>query len=167
MTESNRKFAPHVYQGIDVWVAKFPAGKQKSALLMALRIVQDEYNYLTQDLMDEVASYLSLPAVAVYEVASFYSMYRLKPVGKYHIKVCNSISCKLCGSEDITKYIENKLAIKVGQTTEDGKFTLDFAECLAACCAAPALIINDKHYCDNITPEKIDELFANIDERFA
>ena len=157
-------FPQHVCDAIDSWVAKFPADKKKSAVLMALRIVQDEYGHLYKELLDKVASYLDLPYVAVYEVASFYSMYKLKPTGKYHLKVCNSISCMLCGSASIVSYLEKKLNIKRGETTPDGKYTLDYAECLGACCGGPVLIVNDRHYHENMTEEAIDNILMEIDK---
>ena len=151
-------------QKIDTEVAKYPEGKQRSALLMALRIVQDEVGYLHKTVMDEVASYLSLAPVAVYEVASFYSMYKLKPTGTHHIKVCNSISCKLCGSDKITAHLQKKLGVNIGETTTDGKFTLDYAECLAACCNAPVVIVNDKTYHNDVTESALDQLIDELSE---
>ena len=143
---------------IDAWIAKFPDGKQKSAVLMTLRSVQDTFGYLDKANMNLVAEYLHLPYVAVYEVASFYSMYRFEPVGKNHIKVCNSISCHLCGSAELTKILEQKLDIKVGETTPDKQFSLGYAECLAACTQAPALIVNDIDYHGDMTEDKVDLL---------
>lgn len=145
-------------QKIDTWVAKFPEGKQRSALIMALRIAQDEHGYLTEPLMQAVADYLDLPKAYVYEVATFYTMYKLEPHGKYTIAICDSISCMLCGAKQLMAYTENKLGIRVGETTKDGMFTLKHAECLAACCAAPAVLVNDNLYHENMTPEKIDSL---------
>lgn len=165
MTPENSATLPkHICDQIDIWIAKFPADKKKSAVLMALRIVQDEYGYLYKELLDKVASYLELPYVAVYEVASFYSMYKLKPTGKYHLKVCNSISCMLCGSGNIVSYLEKKLNIKRGETTEDGLFTLDYAECLGACCGGPVLIVNDKHYHENMTEDTIDKILDSLQQ---
>lgn len=153
-----------IRQKIDAEVAKYPAGKQRSAVLMALRIVQDEIGYLHKTAMDAVACYLSLAPVAVYEVASFYSMYKLKPTGTHHIKVCNSISCKLCGSDKVTAHLQKKLGIGIGETSADGKFTLDYAECLAACCDAPVIIINDKTYHNNVTESSLDLLIDTLSQ---
>ena len=152
--------SPDVCAQIDSWVAKFPSGKQKSAVLMALRIVQDTYGKLDKHVMNLVADYLELSYVAVYEVASFYSLYRFESVGKYHIKVCDSISCKLCGSAGLLQYLEQKLGIRSGETTSDQLFSLGYAECIAACTQAPALIVNDKDYHGNMTKEKVDALIA-------
>lgn len=151
-------------QKIDAEVAKYPEGKQRSAVLMALRIVQDEVGYLHKEVMDAVARYLSIAPVAVYEVASFYSMYKLKPTGDYHIKVCNSISCKLCGSDKMAAHLQKKLGIGMGETTADGKFTLDYAECLAACCNAPVVIVNDKTYHNDMTEATVDQLIDQLSE---
>lgn len=156
------KLSDNICSKIDAWVQKFPEGKQRSAVLMALTIVQDEHNFLSEDLMNAVATYLCIPKTAVYEVASFYSMYNLKPVGKYYIKVCDSISCKLCGSTSIIEHLKQTLGINLGETTEDNLFTLGLAECLASCCAAPVMIINDKKYHENLTIEKVDNIIANL-----
>ena len=158
----NKIFPDHICNEIDSWVAKFPADKKKSAVIMALRIVQDEYGYLYKELLDKVAAYLDIPYIAVYEVASFYSMYKLKPTGKNHLKICNSISCKLSGSDSIVEHLGEKLGIKIGETTADGNFTLDYAECLGACCGAPVVIVNDKDYHENVTPDEADNLVANL-----
>lgn len=167
MKENEIVFPEHICNAIDVWIAKFPADKKKSAVIMALRIVQDEYGFLYKELLDKVANYLELPYVAVYEVASFYSMYKLKPTGKYHIKICNSISCMLCGSANIVSYLEKKLNIKRGETTADGKYTLDYAECLGACCGGPVMIINDKRYHENMTEAEVDKILDSLEQEDA
>lgn len=151
-------------KAIDTWVAKFPPGKQRSALIMALRIVQDEHGHLTEEHMQSVADYLSLPKAYVFEVATFYTMYRLEPHGKYTIGICDSISCMLCGAKDLIKFTENLLGIKVGETTPDGMFTLKHVECLAACCAAPAVLVNDNIYHENMNSEKIQSLINFLRE---
>lgn len=156
------KLSDNICSKIDAWVQKFPEGKQRSAVLRALTIVQDEHGFLREDLMNAVAIYLDIPKTAVYEVASFYSMYNLKPVGKYYIKVCDSISCKLCGSTSILEHLKQTLGINLGETTADNLFTLGLAECLASCCAAPVMIINDKKYHENLTIEKVDNIIANL-----
>lgn len=153
-----------VRQKIDAEVAKYPEGKQRSAVLMALRHVQDEVGYLHKAVMDAVADYLSLAPVAVYEVASFYSMYKLQPTGKHHIKICNSISCKLCGSDKIVQFLQKKLGVQIGETTSDGLFTLDYAECLAACCNAPVIIVNDKTYHNDVTEASLSALIDQLAE---
>lgn len=148
---------------IDQWLTKFPADQRQSAVLYALRITQEQNKgYLTEEIMQTVAEYLGMPDVAVYEVATFYNMYNLEPVGKYQINVCNSISCMLCGSEKILDHLQKKLAIKNGETTVDGRFTLKAVECLAACRNAPAMQIG-KIYHENLTEAKVDEILAELE----
>ena len=113
-----------VRQEIDDWLTRYPEDQKRSAVLAALRAVQHEQGYLSSEQMDAVAAYLGLPAIAVYEVATFYSMYVLQPVGQHTIAVCTNVSCMLCGSDEIVEYIENKLGVKTGETTADGKFSL-------------------------------------------
>jgi len=147
---------------IDRWIAKFPPDRKRAALLAALTIVQRENGgWLTPELMEAVAEYLEVPPIAVQEVATFYSLYDLEPVGRHKIYVCNSISCWLCGSERILEHLQQRLGIKVGETTPDGRITLKQAECLAACGGAPALMV-DGEYHENLTPEKIDALLARL-----
>src|SRR5262245_32868870 len=118
---------------IDYWISKYPAEERQSAVMSALRITQEELGYLTPEMMDAIANYLDMPPIAVYEVASFYTMYEQKPRGRHLINVCTNISCQLCGSAEIVKHLQKKLGIKLGETTADGKFTLRAVECLAAC----------------------------------
>jgi len=148
---------------IDTWIAKYPEDQKQSAVMPALRIVQEANGgWLTTELMDAVAEYLHMPRIAVYEVASFYSMYEHKPVGRHKICVCTNISCLLCGSGDVVKHLENKLGIKMGQTTADGKFTLKVVECLGACVGAPMFQIGKEYY-EHLTPEKIDSILDALD----
>lgn len=148
---------------IDTWVAKYPAEQKQSAVMAALRIVQDANGgWLTTELMDAIADYLDMPKIAVYEVASFYSMYELKPVGKNKICVCTNISCMLCGSDKVVDHLHDRLGIGLGETTSDGKFTLKEVECLGACGGAPMLQIGHNYY-ENLTPEKIDEILDGLD----
>ena len=148
---------------IDQWIAKYPADRKESACMPALRIVQEQNGgWLTNDLMDAVAEYLDMPAIAVYEVATFYSMYEHKPVGRHKICVCTNISCLLCGSDDVVKHLNEKLGIKFGEITEDGKFSLKEVECLGACAGAPMLQI-DRTYHENLTPEKIDAILDSLE----
>jgi NADH-quinone oxidoreductase subunit E len=145
-------------QQIDYWVKKFPANQKQSAVLAALHIVQEEnQGYLSPALIEAVAAYLDMANIAVYEVASFYSMYDPKPCGRNKIYVCTNIACMLRGAEQVMEHIENKLHIKKGETTPDGKFTLKEFECLGACINAPMLQLN-KDYHENLTPEKIDKI---------
>ncbi len=148
---------------IDEWIAKYPVDKKQSAVMSALRIAQDQNGgYLNDDLIDAVAEYLEMESIAVYEVASFYSMYELKPVGKHKICVCTNISCMLCGSDEIVSYLQNKLGIGFGEITKDGKFSLKEVECLGACVNAPMMQIGE-HYHEKLTPEKIDKILDSLD----
>lgn len=137
---------------------RYPAGKQKSAVIPILHIAQAEFDgWLSPEVMDYVASVIGILPIEVYEVASFYSMFNLKPVGKCTLEVCRTSSCWLCGAEDIVKYIEKKLGIKEGQTTKDGMFTLKTVECLGSCGTAPMLQCGASYH-ENLTYEKVDQL---------
>lgn len=147
---------------IDHWIKKYPEEQRQSAVMAALRIAQDENDgHLTTDIMDSVADYLEMPKIAVYEVASFYSMYEHEPVGKFKICVCNSISCLINGSEGIISYLEDKLGVKVGEVTKDGRFSIKEVECLGACTGAPMFMINKQYY-ENLSPEKVDKILQNL-----
>ena len=145
----------HTRQEIDRWAARFPPERRRSAVIAALREAQHQnHGYLTTELMDAIAAYLGLPPIQVYEVASFYSMFETRPVGRVHVSVCTNISCMLCGSDRIVQAVEQHLGIKVGETTPDGKFVLKREEeCLAACNNAPMMMV-DHVYHENLTPEK-------------
>jgi NADH-quinone oxidoreductase subunit E len=152
----------HIKEKIDKWLLKFPPDQKQSAIIYALHLVQDENKgFLTESLMDAVADYLDMPKIAVYEVASFYSMYELSPVGRHKICVCTNVSCMLCGSEKLAEHLQKKLGIQFGETTADGRFTLKAVECLAACGGAPAIQIN-RIYHENVTPEKMDAILAEL-----
>ena len=154
----------HARAEIDHWLTRYPPDRKQSAVLAALREVQHENGgYLTTELMDAVADYLDLPPIAVYEVASFYSMFELQPVGRHCIAVCTNISCMLRGSDTVLSYIEKKLGIKLGESTPDGKFYLKKEEeCLAACCGAPMMQV-DHVYHENLTPEKVDRILDSLE----
>jgi NADH-quinone oxidoreductase subunit E len=149
---------------VDHWINKYPAEERQSAVMSTLRIAQEEIGYLTPELMDAVASYLNMPPIAVYEVASFYTMYECKPIGRNLINVCTNISCKLSGSAEVVDHLQKKLKIKLGETTSDGRYTLRAVECLGACVNAPMMQINKEYY-ENLTNEKIDNLLEQYDER--
>ncbi|MEI2784071.1 MAG: NADH-quinone oxidoreductase subunit NuoE [Candidatus Competibacter sp.] len=154
----------HARAEIDHWLTRYPADRKQSAVLAALREVQHENGgYLTTELMDAVADYLDMPLIAVYEVASFYSMFELKPVGRHNIAVCTNISCMLRGGDTVLAHIERKLGIKLGESTPDGKFYLKKEEeCLAACCGAPMMQVNHVYY-ENLTPEKVDQVLDSLE----
>ncbi len=162
-TPETNLLSAHACAVIDEWLAKYPPEQKQSAVLAALREVQHEnHGYLTTELMDAVAAYLRLPRIAVYEVASFYSMFETKKVGHHSISVCTNISCMLRGGEALLTHVEKKLNIKVGESTADGKFYLkQEEECLAACCGAPMLMIDHVYY-EHLTPDKVDEILARL-----
>lgn len=139
---------------IEHWLARFPADQRRSAVIAALRAAQHQnHGYLTPALMDAVADYLGLPPIQVYEVASFYSMFETRPVGRIHVSVCTNISCMLCGADRIVEAVERRLGIRTGESTPDGKFYLKREEeCLAACNNAPMMMV-DHVYHENLTPE--------------
>ena len=153
---SERVLSEHVRAEIDGWVARFPEGRQRSAVLGALMAAQHEnHGYLTREQMDAVAEYLDMPPIQVYEVATFYSMFETEPVGRHCVSVCTNISCMLRGSDEIVAYLEDRLGIKLGESTPDGKIYLKLEEeCLAACCGAPMMMV-DHAYHENLTPEKV------------
>jgi NADH-quinone oxidoreductase subunit E len=157
------QLSAHVREEIDHWVAKFPPDRKRSAVISALHAVQHEnHGYLTTDLMDAVAEYLGLPNILVYEVASFYSMFETKPVGRHHISVCTNISCMLRGSQQVVEHVENKLGIKTGESTPDGRIYLKREEeCLAACTGAPMMMV-DHVFHENLTPERIDHILDEL-----
>ncbi len=154
----------HAKKEIDHWIAKYPVERKQSAVLAALREVQHENNgYLTTELMDAVAEYLDMPSVAVYEVASFYSMFETKPVGRHSISVCTNISCMLNGSDRIVEALENHLGIKHGETSKDNRCYLKVEEeCLAACCGAPMMMVDHKYY-EKLTPESAIKIIEDLD----
>lgn len=168
MTEVKRKsdlLGHHEREEIDSWLTRYPVERKQSALLAALRAVMHEDHYLSIEKMDAVADYLGLPEIAVYEVASFYSMYELdkKAAARYSISVCTNVSCMLCGSDQILQHIESKLGIKLGESTADGKFFLKVEEeCLAACSNAPMMQINHVYHTD-LTPEKVDQILDELE----
>ena len=152
------QFSEEKLQKVRELISHYPEGKQKSALLPILHIAQENYgNWLDVPVMDYVAELLNIEPIEVYEVATFYSMYNLKPVGKYIFEVCQTGPCMINGSDDIIKYIGDKLHIKVGETTEDGLFTLKTVECLGACGYAPMMQLG-KTYREHLTKEKVDAI---------
>jgi NADH-quinone oxidoreductase subunit E len=144
-------------QEMDQWVVKYPEHERQSAVMQVLMMVQEELGHLDEASMDAVADYLSMPPIAVYEVASFYSMYEHRPIGRHLVSICTNISCKLRDSNAVVDHLEKKLGVKLGDTTEDGRFTLRSVECLGACVNAPMMQVN-KDYHENLNPEKIDAI---------
>jgi len=154
----------HTIEEIEDWVKRFPAEHKKSALLAALRAAQHQNKgFLTEELMNAVADYLDLSKIEVYEVASFYSMYELKPVARHNISVCTNVSCMLMGSDTVVSHLERKLGIKLGESTADGRIYLKKEEeCLAACSGGPMMQVNHKYYTD-LTVEKLDEIVDSLE----
>jgi NADH-quinone oxidoreductase subunit E len=148
----------HVRDEIDHWLTKFPADRKRSAVIAALHAVQHEQGHLSQEAMDEVAAYLGLPPIQVYEVASFYSMFETSACGRHHISVCTNISCMLRGGQELLAHVERRLGVKVGESTPDGRFYLkQEEECLAACTGAPMMMVNHVYH-EFLTPEKVDRI---------
>ncbi|HEU5054342.1 MAG TPA: NADH-quinone oxidoreductase subunit NuoE [Hanamia sp.] len=154
------QFSQEQLDKVNELISHYPEGKQKSALIGVLHMAQDEFGWLDVNTMDYVASLLHLQPIEVYEVASFYTMFNLKPVGRYVFEVCQTGPCMLKGSDNIIEYIKKKLEINVGETTKDGMFTLKTVECLGACGYAPMMQLG-KYYKEHLTPEKVDQI---IDE---
>ena len=157
------ELSEHVREEIDRWVAKFPPDRKRSAVISALHAAQHENKgHLTTALMDAVAAYLGLPPIQVYEIATFYSMFETRPVGRHHVSVCTNISCMLRGSQEVVDHIENKLGIKTGESTPDGRIYLKREEeCLAACTGAPMMMV-DHVYHEHLTPEAIDRILDEL-----
>ncbi|MBS1643834.1 MAG: NAD(P)H-dependent oxidoreductase subunit E [Bacteroidetes bacterium] len=156
------QFSPEKLQEVQQIISKYPEGKQKSALIPVLHVAQAEFGgWLDVPVMDYVAGLLNLIPIEVYEVATFYTMFNMKPVGKYLLEVCQTGPCMLCGSDEIIEYIKQKLGINVGETTADGLFTLKPTECLGACGYAPMMQLG-KFYKENLTKEKVDALLDEL-----
>lgn len=147
---------------IDREIAKYPADQKQSAVMAALAIAQDEKGWLTPEVMQDVANYLGMPAIAVQEVATFYAMYNLKPLGKHKITICTNLPCALSGGEAAANYLKEKLGVDFLGTTSDGAFTLQEGECMGACGDSPVLLVNNKRMCSHMSNEKIDALVEEL-----
>lgn len=158
------ELSAHVREEIEHWKARFPEDRQRSAVISALHAVQHEnHGFVTAEQMNAVAEYLDLPTMQVYEVATFYSMFQTKEVGRNEVAICTNVSCMLRGADDIVDHVEDKLGIKLGESTDDGKiFLKQEEECIAACCGAPAMMINHKYY-ENLTKAQVDEILDGLD----
>lgn len=154
----------HVRSEIDRWTAKFPHEHRRSAIIGALHAVQHENGgYLTAELMNEVAAYMDLPTIYVYEVATFYSMFQTKPVGRHNVAICTNVSCMLRGADDIVAHVERKLGIKLGESTDDGRIYLKKEEeCLAACCDAPMMMVDHKYH-ENLSTDEVDRILDELE----
>jgi NADH-quinone oxidoreductase subunit E len=147
---------------IDREIAKYPPGHQQSAVMSALAFAQDEHGWLSTDIMDAVAQYLGMPPVAVYEVATFYTMYNMKPQGAFKVTICTNLPCALSGAAVAAEHLQKRLGIGFNETTADGKFTLKEGECMGACGDAPVLLVNDRRMCSWMNPVKLDELVDEL-----
>jgi NADH-quinone oxidoreductase subunit E len=150
------------YKKIDRELAKFPADQRQSAVMAALAIAQDEKGWLPPEVMQDVADYIGMPAIAVQEVATFYNMYNVKPVGKFKISVCTNLPCQLSGGEKAAHHLKEKLGIGYRETTADGQFTLVEGECMGACGDAPVMLVNNKRMCSWMSNDKIDALVEEL-----
>ena len=148
---------------IDREIAKYPADQKQSAIMASLAIAQEEHGWLSSDSIEFVANYLGMAPIAAYEVASFYNMYDLKPVGKYKLTVCTNLPCMLSGGVDAGEYLKSKLGIGFNETTPDGKITLKQGECMGACGDAPVMLVNNRRMCSSMLPEQIDKLLAELE----
>jgi len=154
--------SPDALAKIDREVAKYPSDQKQSAVMSALAIAQDEKGWLSTETMDFVAHYLGMPPIAVYEVASFYTMYRLKPVGRHQLTICTNLPCALQGAAAAAEHLKQRLGIGFNETTADGRCTLKEGECLGACGDAPVLLHNNKRMLCAMTPEKLDALIEDL-----
>ncbi|MCW9028260.1 MAG: NAD(P)H-dependent oxidoreductase subunit E [Kangiella sp.] len=153
--------SPEAIKKIDLWIGKYPTERKRSAIIPVLTIVQDELGHLSREAMDASADYLEIPRIAAYEVATFYSMFRLEPGGKHVVSLCTNVSCMMAGSEALKKWFKDELGIEPGQTSEDGRISLKEVECMAACGGAPMLEV-DKQYHENLTVEKMADLIRDL-----
>ena len=147
---------------IDREIAKYPPEQKQSAVMSALALAQTEHGWLTTEIMDAVAGHLGMPPVAVYEVASFYTMYNLQPVGRFKVSICTNLPCALQGATAAAAHLQQKLGIGFNETTTDGVFTLKEGECMGACGDAPVLIVNDRRMCSWMNPAKLDALVDEL-----
>ena len=156
--------SPESLKKIDHEIAKYPLDKKQSAVMSALAIAQEEKGWLATETMDFVANYLGMPAIAVYEVATFYNMYNLEPLGTYKLTVCTNLPCALSGGYDAADYLKQKLGIGFNETTADGKFTLKEGECMGSCGDAPVLIVNNQRMCSFMSNEAIDKVLEELSQ---
>jgi len=158
------ELSSHIKEEIEQWKARFPADRQRSAVISALHAVQHENRgYVTAEQMNAVAAYLDLPPIHVYEVATFYSMFQTKEVGRNEVAICTNVACMLRGADDLVEHVEEKLGVKLGESTDDGRvFLKREEECIAACCGAPAMMVNHKYH-ENLTVEMVDEILDGLE----
>lgn len=160
--QQTRFLSDDAYRRIDREVAKFPSEQKQSAVMAALAIAQREKGWVSQEVVEDVAAYLGMPPIAVYEVATFYGMYNRAPVGRHKLSVCTNLPCALRGGERAAKYLQQKLGVGYRETTPDGEFTLMEAECLGACGDAPVMLVNNERMCSFMSDERLDALLAEL-----
>ncbi|MDH3549655.1 MAG: NAD(P)H-dependent oxidoreductase subunit E [Gammaproteobacteria bacterium] len=158
------ELSTRIKEEIERWKARFPKDRQRSAVISALHAVQHENRgFVTAEQMNAIADYLELPSIQVYEVATFYSMFQTKEVGRNEVAICTNVACMLRGADELVEHVESKLGLKLGESSEDGKvFLKREEECIAACCGAPAMMVNHKYY-ENLTVEQVDEILDGLD----
>ena len=158
------ELSTHIKEEIDSWKARFPKDRQRSAVISALHAVQHENRgFVTAEQMNAIADYLELPSIQVYEVATFYSMFQTKEVGRNEVAICTNVACMLRGADELVEPVAHKLGLKLGESSEDGKVVLKREEeCIAACCGAPARMVNHKYY-ENLTVDMVDEILDGLD----
>ena len=159
LDDSKYKLSKETTDKIKQLAKKYP--EKRSALLPSLYLIQDEFGWLPDPAIRQLAELLDLAPNKIYGVATFYTMFNVEPVGKYHIQVCRNVSCQLMGAKTIIEHLSKKLGIKPGETTSDGKYTLSTVECLGACGSAPVMMINDKYY-ENLSEQKVDEILQTL-----
>ena len=151
----------HLIPEFDRLRARFPAGFESSLVLPCVRRIQEDRGYVSDEDITELAAYLGVPQIQIEEVLSFYTMFRRKPIGRWHLQMCRNVSCSMRGAEHVRAHVEQKLGIRPGETTPDGRFTLSTAECLGSCGTAPMMMVNDG-YLENLTDAKLDELLEGL-----
>ncbi len=158
------ELSTHVKEEIEQWKARFPEDRQRSAVISALHAVQHENKgFVTAEQMNAIAAFLELPTIQVYEVATFYSMFQTREVGRNEVAICTNVACMLRGADELVDHVEKKIGVKLGESTEDGKvFLKREEECIAACCGAPAMMVNHKYY-ENLTVEMVDEILDGLE----
>ena len=156
------ELSPAMRAQFDAEVAKFPADQRQSAVMACLAIIQKQHGWVSRESEDLVADYLGMPPIAVHEVTTFYNMYNQKPVGKYKLNVCTNLPCQLRDGQRALRHLEHRLGIAMGETTRDGLFTLQQAECLGACADSPVMLVNDRIMCSFMTNEKLDQLIDGL-----
>jgi NADH-quinone oxidoreductase subunit E len=162
LPQTDLLLSPESYRKIDREIAKYPGQHRQSAVMAALAIAQDQLGWLSQEVIEEVAGYLQMPPIAVYEVASFYGMYNTAPVGKFKITVCTNLPCALSGANAAAAHLTERLDIGFGATSSDGQFTLKEGECLGACGDAPVLLVNNRRMCGFMSNDRIDALLDEL-----